>query len=266
MWVCVALLVVCAAAIPPDWSDAASEGRLLFSPSLPPQRLVATIGNGFLATAVGSDTTFISGVFNGASNIAPSHRARLPGLAAVTFAAANLTDFGYALDLDRGLFLRRAQTASGSVVEQTSYAHRTRKGLLVVQLCLLSGPDVTLSLATHPGGPSSDLVNESVVNASSSVAIWTASTAVAESSLCSTTNIAATYSIVPSTVTLSSAHKGCVQFLFSFQVSLDTGDKYVLAAGQAYRAALLQGNSLLDEHVQAWKDLAVCDRIKPHGD
>ena len=40
----------------------------------------ATVGNGYLATFIGSDTFYISGLFSGANYSAPSHRAALPSV------------------------------------------------------------------------------------------------------------------------------------------------------------------------------------------
>ena len=38
------------------------------------RRLMASVGNGYLATTVFSDTVYVSGVFNGRGNETPSHR------------------------------------------------------------------------------------------------------------------------------------------------------------------------------------------------
>ena len=106
-----------------------------------------SIANGVVGTIVDSGTVFLSGVFNGpdlsttrayAANFsnagARPHLAMVPSHLAVRIANASV--FACAIDLERGIYLRRSRLAS-AVVEQRWYAHRTRKSVLVMELELL---------------------------------------------------------------------------------------------------------------------------------
>lgn len=98
--------------------------------------LNATVGNGFVATGVNSDTTYLAGVFNGLSNVLPSRRARVPGFAALSV-VGKMTKL--ALDVDRGVYSVAMILQNGASVEQTTFAHRTQRGLLVNRFCLTKG-------------------------------------------------------------------------------------------------------------------------------
>lgn len=67
-------LVSVASEIPADWAGRHQLGHLLYSPVPTTGTLNATVGNGYVATSVYSDTIYISGLFNGDSDVTPSHR------------------------------------------------------------------------------------------------------------------------------------------------------------------------------------------------
>lgn len=62
----------------PDWISKWQEGSLLWTINEPnpTSGKSATVGNGYVATAITSDSVFISGLFNGYNTSTPSHRAR----------------------------------------------------------------------------------------------------------------------------------------------------------------------------------------------
>ncbi len=132
-----------------DWLKRYQQGHLLFSPSKPD--LWPLVGNGFLATKpVTDESLFVSGVFDGAAvfanctsgpNCPEAHRAAIPTYRVDAQMDSGATDRGFAMDLERGVFLRRWSTAgSPSVqVEERWFAHRTRRGLLVHQIELAAG-------------------------------------------------------------------------------------------------------------------------------
>lgn len=76
--------------IPKDWREAIDRNHRLFSKSVSSKSqiprsplLIPSIGNGYLATVVGSDTVYIGGLFNGRNRngvelTKASHRARIP--------------------------------------------------------------------------------------------------------------------------------------------------------------------------------------------
>eukprot|EP00041_Stephanoeca_diplocostata_P029137 m.853119 g.853119 ORF g.853119 m.853119 type:complete len:932 (+) comp23499_c0_seq1:35-2830(+) len=71
--------------MPPDWADAVNASDMLIRyPTTPlDARLRPTIGNGAIATLVGSDSVYMAGVYNLNGTFEP-YRARLPGLAAMS--------------------------------------------------------------------------------------------------------------------------------------------------------------------------------------
>lgn len=70
-----ALFVAVVWCMPDDWQQRYNAGHLLYSSSVPSVgSLNATVGNGYIGTAVFSDTLYIAGVFNGKADVAPSHR------------------------------------------------------------------------------------------------------------------------------------------------------------------------------------------------
>jgi hypothetical protein len=57
----------------------------LTSPARPRAAQAAAVGNGYVATQMGTADVFLAGVFNGLSTSAPSHRARVPSTGMVFF-------------------------------------------------------------------------------------------------------------------------------------------------------------------------------------
>lgn len=69
---------------PEDWTAAIAQGSLLYRSGAAPldRRLYPTLGNGYLATLAGADSTYLAGVYTIVGETEP-FRARLPGLAAL---------------------------------------------------------------------------------------------------------------------------------------------------------------------------------------
>lgn len=74
------------------------------------QQYKAYVGNGYLATVIGTDTMYAVGVFNGFNS--SSTRARIPSTAAIS--VTNAWPTGSALDLESGTFLFQCCSASSS--------------------------------------------------------------------------------------------------------------------------------------------------------
>jgi hypothetical protein len=145
--------------VPASWRVKFDAGELLYAAVTPEAQLNATIGNGFVATSVGSDTVFMAGVYNGYNNTTPSHRARIVGYPSLTFTVAGETLAGYALDLTEAVFMHRTTLGQqSSVVQRSTYAHRVRRNLIVVEAALLEGTSpVSLISAVNLGAPSTDV-------------------------------------------------------------------------------------------------------------
>ena len=93
--------------VPPEWSRDNTMSQLLYVPSdadLPASQMPA-IGNGYLATQIGSDAIYVAGVYNGAATTDPSHRARVPST--VNFRAPGISSHA-ALNLREATYYRRS--------------------------------------------------------------------------------------------------------------------------------------------------------------
>lgn len=67
-------------------------------------RLNPSVGNGYLATTVFSDTVYVSGIYNGRSTKTPSHRARIPSTSAIvlrTNLSSNATEKIFSLNVEQ---------------------------------------------------------------------------------------------------------------------------------------------------------------------
>lgn len=98
--------------------------------------------------------------------------------------------------------------------------------------------------------------NATLVSLSASEFLWTAQTQTAESFLCNTTQIACVFN-APSSWTLNPGD--CVNFIASLSSSLEGGN-VTQKAIEEYKSAVTSAQ-LLDEHEEAWKELAVCNRF-----
>ena len=124
-------------------------------------RLMASVGNGFLATAVYSDTIYVSGVFNGRGTSAPSHRARIPSTAAIVVevgAREEDPNETFSLNVRDGVFVYKFGSRNFSL-EQRVYAHRVKTNLIVNEISYKnSGPSpVRVGLSRVKGAASKDI-------------------------------------------------------------------------------------------------------------
>jgi hypothetical protein len=146
------------ASIPPEWKEDEAGSNLLYCASdvdVKPDYMPA-IGNGYLGTQIGSDSIYVSGVYNGIGSETPSHRARIPST--VAFHAPGTVEHT-AMNLREATYYRRShiapfkdagsgfapcnpwwsRTTEGSCtsgrskawVEQRWYAHRLLRSVLV---------------------------------------------------------------------------------------------------------------------------------------
>ena len=85
---CVFLTCLCAAcvfaSVPPEWEEDNRHANLLYSPTDNDVKaeFMPAIGNGYIGTQIGSDSMYVSGVYNGLASETPSHRARIPSTVA----------------------------------------------------------------------------------------------------------------------------------------------------------------------------------------
>ena len=70
--------------IPPEWSEDEKSANLLYAVTDVDVKaqFMPAVGNGYIGTQIGSDSMFVSGVYNGIASETPSHRARIPSTVA----------------------------------------------------------------------------------------------------------------------------------------------------------------------------------------
>ena len=133
---------------PPHYRRSSMSSTVFTSDTLPEdERLMATIGNGYLATSIYSDSVFLSGVYNGRRR-EPSHRARVPSTVAIRMSiedGAATANASYSLDVGKGLFTHRVE-GRGFCAEQMIYAHRKLPNLLVVEVRVRNEQDKALKI------------------------------------------------------------------------------------------------------------------------
>ncbi|XP_019617220.1 PREDICTED: acid trehalase-like protein 1 [Branchiostoma belcheri] len=139
------------------------EATIFRSNSLPNDRkFMATVGNGYVATTVYSDTIFMNGLFNGEGGA--SHRARIPATVSVTVSLDGSTNQSYALDVARGVFTHTLQSEVANV-QQRTYAHQFYSRLLVTEITVdrtnaiatREPQPIRVDLKSNMGGPSDDV-------------------------------------------------------------------------------------------------------------
>ncbi|RUS83055.1 hypothetical protein EGW08_009194 [Elysia chlorotica] len=136
------------------------ESSVLRAESLPSNKdYLPEVGNGNLATVVGSDSLFLNGLYNGAN--LTSHRARVPSPAGYSIEAVSPTGLtrSYSLDLGRGVYIESYE-GNGVTVTLRTFAHRTLTTLLISELTLTRddvNKKVAVNVTVNPGAASEDV-------------------------------------------------------------------------------------------------------------
>jgi protein-glucosylgalactosylhydroxylysine glucosidase len=299
MLILLALVLACAGfargQVPPDWAPAFNSGDLLFATAREVQNLRAellpTVGNGFAATRIGSDTLYIGGLFNGHLSTSPSHRARIPSPLNVGVNLPNsdagkvpkneLRMVGMALDLRHGEAIERFEVVSGgtssvlATVDVVYFCHRVHRSLCVVEVkvsrasssssssSVAEGNDPIELLVTQPAlGPSKDIALQKVPGAPvpSGAVGWAGSTIEAETRESGTIRVAVVTRDVPAAglpVTIGAGERGASATLLT---ALHSGVD-VVGSGDPLEAAvatyelgleLAAAGSLEASHAAAW--------------
>ncbi|XP_070549911.1 protein-glucosylgalactosylhydroxylysine glucosidase-like [Ptychodera flava] len=146
--------------------DVASECTVFKTSTLPSdERYMASVGNGYLATIVYSDTLYMNGLFNGAGNT--THRAKIPSpcnmqVSMKTCCHSNNTNETFALDVKKGIFTHQIRTADFSVCH-CIYAHQLYTQLLVSEISIHRNKNcdepITVTVTDHfkPTSPDLDI-------------------------------------------------------------------------------------------------------------
>lgn len=237
-------------------------------------RLNPSVGNGYLATTVFSDTVYVSGIFNGRGTKTPSHRARIPSTAAI-IVRSNLTSNAtvelFSLNVEQGVFYHRL-VVENFTLEQKIYAHRVRQHVLVTEISLQNNmrDTVSLFLTNVVGPPSADIEfqrddvprksqNDPKINAMSGYIRIT------EEPDSRREGVAVVWGEIPPRLLIKpSAQTQTFFFITAIATSLDAKD-FVTSAREAYTAAMEKPEELLESHVQAWREIWNDGRIEVEG-
>lgn len=237
-------------------------------------RLNPSVGNGYLATTVYSDTVYVSGIFNGRGTKTPSHRARIPSTAAIIVRSnltSNATQELFRLNVEQGVFYHRL-VVQNFTLEQKIYAHRVHQHLLVTEISLQNNmrDTVSLFLTNVFGPPSADIEfqrddfpcksqNDPKINAMSGYIRIT------EEPDSPREGVAVIWRDIPPRMLIKpSASTQTFFFITAIATSLDAKD-FVTSAREAYTAAMEKPEELLESHVQAWREIWSAGRIEVEG-
>lgn len=237
-------------------------------------RLNPSVGNGYLATTVYSDTVYVSGIFNGRGTKTPSHRARIPSTAAIIVRSnltSNATQELFRLNVEQGVFYHRL-VVQNFTLEQKIYAHRVHQHLLVTEISLQNNmrDTVSLFLTNVFGPPSADIEfqrddfpcksqNDPKINAMSGYIRIT------EEPDSPREGVAVIWRDIPPRMLIKpSASTQTFFFITAVATSLDAKD-FVTSAREAYTAAMEKPEELLESHVQAWREIWSAGRIEVEG-
>ena len=237
-------------------------------------RLNPSVGNGYLATTVYSDTVYVSGIFNGRGTKTPSHRARIPSTAAIIVRSnltSNATHELFRLNVEQGVFYHRL-VVQNFTLEQKIYAHRVHQHLLVTEISLRNNmrDTVSLFLTNVFGPPSADVEfqrddfpcksqNDPKINAMSGYIRMT------EEPDSPREGVAVVWRDIPPRMLIRpSASTQTFYFITAIATSLDAKD-FMTSAREAYTAAMEKPEELLESHVQAWREIWSAGRIEVEG-
>ncbi|XP_067687126.1 protein-glucosylgalactosylhydroxylysine glucosidase-like [Haliotis asinina] len=237
-------------------------------------RYMTSVSNGHLATLVYSPTVYLNGLYNGPTGW--SHRARIPSTQALTANISGHPDAKrlYALDVKRGVFEETLTTPTSRVILRL-YAHQYYTRLLVSEVTVHRMGDnsdtITVTLANHPGEPSTDInfqpevdISGEFQNCLSECHYQTGVTLVTESNTTDPRSVHIYNTMVQESVALPAA---VTNKTWVFLSSIDMFDEY--AKGTFKKALdLLKDdiNALYTSHVEAWSKRWARGHIEIDGD
>ena len=286
----------CPPHMPTDWLPRCEGAQLAYSDALS-GGLVPEVGNGHIATVVGSDTIYAAGLFNGDAKAALGHttsRARIPAFNAVLDGSGDgnapaWTEAGErAMDFERAAFVRRSTLtfASGGCVvgaEQRFFAPHTEPRLLVheIELWLISGApsggasSCDVALRQPVPSPSDDLhlVPMAGATAGKEYAVSGATKVPEDAHLRNVTKVAFAATVLPASVRVSAAATPAkpivLRHLSVVVTSLNSTDVAAdaLATLRSFSGAgAATGATLRPAHEAAWAVRADEGHLEVQGD
>ena len=257
------------------YASAAPNATNFESSALPSDpRLNPSVGNGYLATTVYSDTVYVSGVYNGRGTQTPSHRARIPSTAAIVLRSnlsSNATKETFNLNVEQGVFYHRL-IVDNFTLEEKIYAHLVHRHLLVTEIAVKNNmrDPVNLFLTNVFGPPSADIgfqiqdlarssPNDPKINAMSGYIKIT------EEPDSKREGVAVVWGDIPPHVVIQpNSETQTLYYITAIATTLD-GNDFENIAHEAYTAAIQKPEELFGSHVSAWKELWDRGRIELEG-
>lgn len=264
--------------LPGSRSD--STATIFEATRLPQNYLMASVGNGYIATNVYSDTIYVSGIFNGRGTTAPSHRARIPSTCDVKprTNVPNTTQL-WSLNVAQAVF-RYTQKAVNFTLEQKIYAHRVREHIIVNHINVRNSQeeDILVAFDTSFRPISNDFDFEMVSpkelqqfekfeNTSSprNYKVIQGHIKETEEPGSPRQGVAVVWTDVPrDPVTVPKHSSQQWYFVTSVSSSLNSED-FVNDALRSYQSAVSDLGGLYQSHVQAWTELWDQGRIDVEG-
>ena len=237
-------------------------------------RLNPSVGNGYLATTVYSDTVYVSGIFNGRGTRTPSHRARIPSTSAIilrTNVTSLTTQERFSLNVEQGVFYHRLAVDNFSV-EQRIYAHRIYKHLLVTEIAVNNNMNesVSLFLINVFGAPSADIEFQRInfprtENDATIINGMSGFIRITEEPDSQRQGVAVIWGDIPPRLLVQPSRETQTwYFVTAIATSLD-GIDFLKIARDAYSTATERPQDLFSSHVGAWKELWENGRIEVDG-
>eukprot|EP01094_Clydonella_sp_ATCC50884_P002669 TRINITY_DN1202_c0_g1_i3.p1 TRINITY_DN1202_c0_g1~~TRINITY_DN1202_c0_g1_i3.p1 ORF type:complete len:630 (+),score=83.51 TRINITY_DN1202_c0_g1_i3:230-2119(+) len=223
------------------------------------------VGNGYAATLLASNATFINGVYSGLKGSTPSHRARIPSTLLVNLTNIPLT--AVALDVERATYTRRYENGEHVSARQVIYAHRVHRSLMVMELHTSNdgGSPSTLQLSwAYPysaagnrssNGPSLDIHFEEVPTGNPSLVATAGPIVQTETPSSSQVQVGVCTTSVPSSISLAPGERRSMFFLTTFSTSLEEEDPAASAIALHDRFSRSSPTALRLSHVAAWRRL-----------
>ena len=273
---------------PAEWLAEIARSNYLYSPNdaLIKDNLKATIGNGQLATQIDANALYIAGVFNGpaakpfsdrasaAADDDVSHRATVTSPLNVQCAESMTARFkpaGAALDLRGARYLRRSTAADGSggVLEQRFFAHRTERGLLVLELANVGSAPITCTLVGGlAAGVKSRIDTKDIAfglrsanvklpggSGTANVTVMSGRTRVSETAQTPTVLVALAVTAMDEISPIVLPPGATRTLLASVATSIDTADPEAAALAAYGAAAALPTGALATSSAKAWAQL-----------
>ena len=257
------------------------ENASIFSTAKLPsnKNLMATIGNGYVAQQVASDTIYISGVYNGndayqSKNVA--HRARIPSTnsISISFPRHTVNEY-YTLDINDAVYFNSYLSTSNIFqVEQLTFAPRpdSFRNMLATQIFInnsLNTESLTINLANNAGSKSND-ISFSTINcangAPANVTCQTGTTLLSEANYSKIT-VGIMNTNIPSSITIPAKTVITYYFASVFLTSLEVPATSITAyMVTLYNSIYVQKEFWLEEHLNEWADIWNNGRIDIIGD